>query len=143
MSPLGLGIILIFSGTIALAIRLFLFLDVKEVDKNNIKNIRLNSLILITIGILNFSIGAILILIFHSYYSNSLDILIKDFNRSRNFFAAFFIILGLLVFLFKERIFKDWDKDGFKIPFKRTNEKKVTLLLILILLITGLLFHFL
>ena len=77
MSGLTVSLLMIIVGLLALITRLFFFVDIKEVEKSNLKKIKMNSFTYITISTLFLSEGIITLFIFSNKYVNPIGIIIN------------------------------------------------------------------
>lgn len=137
MSVLTASIISICGGLLVLFIRLFCFVDIKTVDKANLKRIQANSLVLIMLGILSLVEGIILLLIYRKDFVDPVETIINDFAKTKTFFSILVIFLGIVFLIYKEKIFEDWKKNGYKVPTDGLKYKTHIILLGILLLIVG------
>lgn len=120
MSVFGASVILIISGLIQLTVRTFFFVDIKEVDKSKIRNVKLCSLSLISVGTLFIVEGVILLFVFRNHYPDPLAMLRNDFESSKLYIGLFFLAIGSGFLIFRERILYNWREIGIIVPVDST-----------------------
>ena len=139
MSDLTVDILFIICGLIPLTIRMFFFVDIKDVKELNLKRIKINSFTYITISILSISVGVISLFINAPHYINPLQVIINDFSSLKLYFGLFFIIICIGAFLFREKAIQNWEKNGIRIHLPPSKYRTFALSAGTILLILGLL----
>ena len=138
MSVITVSIISILCGILILAIRLFLFVDMKNVDKPNLKRIQANSFALIILGVLFLVEGIILLLIYYKNFIDPIGVIVDDLIKIKAFFSILIMFLGIVFIIYKERIFDDWKKNGYKVPAESVKYRTHIILVGMFLLIGGL-----
>ena len=137
MSALSVSIIMFFGGLLALIIRLFFFVDIKEVDKSDLNRIKINSFLLIILSILFISESVFIFFMFYEDFKNPVEVLKEDFYKGKIFFGALILFLGVVFIYYKEKMFEDWKKNGYRVPVDYTKYRPQILLIGTSLVIVG------
>ncbi len=137
MSALSLSLTLFIGGLFALIIRLFFFVDIKEVDKLYLKKVKLNSFVLIILSILFISDSIFIFFMFYEDFRNPVELLREDFYKGKIFFGVLILFLGAVFIYYKEKMFEDWKKNGYRVPVDYARYRPQILLIGTSLVIVG------
>ncbi|MFI5237543.1 MAG: hypothetical protein ACHQLA_06390 [Ignavibacteriales bacterium] len=137
MSALSVSLISFIGGLFFLIIRLFFFVDIKEVDKLYLKKVKLNSFLSIILSILFISESVLLFFIFYEDFKNPVEILEEDFYKGKIFFGSLIIFLGAVFIYYKEKIFEDWKKIGYRVPANYFKYRLHIILIGILLVVVG------
>ena len=138
MSALSVSIIFFVVGLLVLITRLFFFVDIKAVDKADINRIKINSFSLIIISILLICEGIFIFIMDYKDYINPVDTLIEDFYKGKIFFGAIILFLGAVFIYYKEKMFEDWKKNGYRVPANYAKYKPHIIIIGASLVVSGL-----
>ncbi len=137
MSPVFAGIFLALIGLFILAIRLFTFENIEEVDKAHLKNYKVDRFLASLLSALFMSTGVVLIIVFNNKYPLSLKWIIHDMIIMKPYFGLILIFTGAISIFFRDEILKDRRKEGVKSLANNSKNRFIILLLGIILLISG------
>jgi len=139
MSVFSAIIVFFVGGLLSLIIRIFFFVNVRDVDKSHLNKIKINSFSLIAVGVLFLSISIILFLIFYKDYGHPLKMVINDFNKTKIYLFLILIVLSGYFLILNERIINSWEEDGIRIPLHNNKYKKFAISVGIFFLIAGIL----
>ena len=74
---------------------------------------------------------------FYEDFSNPFELLKKDFYRGKIFFGALILFLGVVFIFYKEKMFEDWKKNGYRVLVDFTKHRSHILLIGTLLVVIG------
>lgn len=139
MSALSASLVCIIIGFIVLASRLFFFVDMKDVEKQELEKMKMNSFLLIALSAMFLTAGIILLFAYRKSFVDPLGILIDDFYKGKTFLGIIIMFLGVVFLFYREKMFVSWKEKGYKVPDDVSKYKDHIILIGIALVIIGLL----
>jgi len=137
MSGFTASILSLLVGLIFLIIRLFFFVDLNEIEKSKLNQLKSNSFSLIFSSILFLIIGIVLFAITYPKIDDPINTITNDILEVKYFIGGFFVFLGIVFSFYRDKIFISWGKNGYKVPSNTTKYKNTILFIGIILILIG------
>jgi uncharacterized membrane protein YuzA (DUF378 family) len=139
VSALGISILFIFCGLIALILRIFFFEYPQNIKGEARKIVKINSFVYIITGISSILIGLLLFTINYHRYEEPFEVLAIDFEYMHVSLGLIISILSLGLFIFNEKIIANWKANGIKVTVEKSKYRSLAIRIGVIIFTVGLL----